>query len=281
MTKVYISTSCVSYKHAIDSVIALTGTTKLIELSGGTKYQSDSLTLLKTAKEGLCLGFLLHSYFPPPKSDFVLNFADCSTGTHDFICTSMRYVSELCIPYFSVHAGYKQSFTFSNELLINGNGRFSLEDIGQNIAWFRQKFPETPLALENLYPNNLNLDSCFATTVAEIEQILNYDSNLLLLLDLGHLKISANLLDFDFNDAVDYLFFRYAQRIVEVHLSENEAVYDDHNIITKDSEQYCLLQKHKETILRNNTNLTIEARGKDFAMLQDSYNLVKSLFEEE
>ncbi|NTU73328.1 hypothetical protein HGB07_04130 [Candidatus Roizmanbacteria bacterium] len=281
MSKVFISTSCVAKDHIIDSVNTLSKITQYIELSGGSKHQSDSLGLLKAAQVKSELTFLLHSYFPPPKSDFVLNFADSSAETRDFICSSMKYVKGLRVPYFSVHAGYKHTFIFENELLIKGKDHFLSGDIANNIRWFRQAFPDIPLALENLYPNDRNLDSCFATSVAEIEQILNYDVGVLLLLDLGHLKISANLLGFDFNDAVDYLFSRYSQRIVELHLSENESVYDDHDIISKHSGQYSILKKHRETIIGNNINLTIEARGKDLVILQESYNLVRSIFEEE
>lgn len=281
MSKVFISTSCVKSEHIIDSVGVISGLTHHIELSGGTKFQPNSLECLKLAQGESGLEYLLHSYFPPPESDFVLNFADGSSVTRNFISESMRYVQELRIPYFSVHAGYKQSFTFKNELLINGRDRFLLEDIGNNVAWFRQTFPNTPLALENLYPNDKNHDSCFATSADEIEKILEFDHSLLLLLDLGHLKISANLLDFDFNDAVGYLFSRFSQRIVELHLSENESIYDDHDIISEHSDQYSILNKHRETIIRNNINLTIEARGKNLAVLQESYDLVRSIFEEE
>lgn len=281
MSNVFISTSCVTNEHIVDSVRALSKITRYIELSGGSRYQCDSLDLLKEAQDKSGIEFLLHSYFPPPNSDFVLNFADSSLETRDFISESIRYVRELKVPYFSVHAGYKQSFIFENELLINGKNHFSLKDIATNIKWFSQTFPEIPLALENLYPNNRNPDSCFATSVNEIELILNFDDNLLFLLDLGHLKISANLLDFDFNDAVDYLFSKYSHRIVELHLSENDSVYDDHNSITEHSRQFNVLQKYKEIILNNSINLTIEARGKDLALLQESYNLVRSIFKEE
>lgn len=97
---------------------------------------------------------------------------------------------------------------------------------------------------------------------SEIKQILFFDNSFLLLLDLEHLKIFTNHFEFDFCDAVEYLFFRYAQRIVEVHPSENESVYDDHGIITEHSDQYGILMKYRETILRNNINLTIEAGAK-------------------
>lgn len=280
MIKVFLSTSCVKCNHVIDSVRVLAGITKNIELSGGTKHQPDSFALLKSVKEELGLDFLLHSYFPPPESDFILNFADVSLKTRDFICASVQFVDGLATPYYSVHAGYKRSFSFENELLVNGNGHYSLDGIAKNIEWFRQKFPDTPLALENLYPNNRNLDSCFATSVAEIEQILNFDDQVFLLLDFGHLKISAHLLNFDFFDAVELLFSKYGNRIVELHLSENNSVFDCHDILTETSDQFVLLQKYREAIVKNNINLTLEARGKDLAKIQKNYNLIRSLFEE-
>jgi len=49
MSKVFISTSCVSNDHIIDSVGTLSSMTKYIELSGDSSFKSDSLELLKAA----------------------------------------------------------------------------------------------------------------------------------------------------------------------------------------------------------------------------------------
>jgi hypothetical protein len=281
MSRVYLSTSCIKSDRIDDAVRRLASITRHIELSGGSRYRAGSLALLRSAKAELGLDFLLHGYFPPPPTDFVLNFADGSAATRQFVARAIRHLLALEVPYYSVHAGFKQNFRFEGELLVDGEGSFCLDDIGANLRWFRRGFPQVPLAIENLYPNNGNVDSCFATTVEEIDRILDYDGQTLLLLDLGHLQISAHHLGFDWQAAANDLISRHAGRIVEIHLTENAGVHDDHDLISAGSPQYHWLQQHKETMARYHIRLTIEARGKDLAALAGSYALVRSIIEEE
>lgn len=281
MTRVYLSSSCVATNDVVYAIQLLSTITSHIELSGGSRHQSGGRESCEKLRETLMLHYLLHNYFPPPPVDFVLNFADDSSSTRAFVRKAVTWIKALDVPYYSIHAGYKKNFNFKNELLVNGNGGFSVEGIGRNILWFKESFPEVPLAIENLYPNNANLDSCFATSVAEIEYILGLDPTILLLLDLGHLKISGHYLGFDFSDAVDFLFSRYPKRIRELHISENANVIDDHGLITPNSDQYRILSKHKHTIIRNGINVTIEARNAELLELRRSYDLIRSLFWEE
>lgn len=64
------------------------------------------------------------------------------------------------------------------------------------------------------------------------------------LLDLGHLKVSAQLMGFQFTPAVNSLFNRYDNRIVELHLSENNGIIDDHLPISAGSIQYALSREN-------------------------------------
>lgn len=266
----YISSSCIKNDDILESVQQLKVITKNIELSGGSKKNNNLFDTIVNLKEAEGCNFLVHSYFPPPKEDFVVNFADTSRKTRDFITDSMKYVDRLNIPYYSIHAGFKKDFNIKNEILIDGVGAFKVENIKENISWYYDNF-DKKIALENLYPNNQN-ETCFGGHINEIVDILNFDSRVYLLLDLGHLKLASRSYGFNYLEAVKLLFKKYSTRILEIHLSENNGLLDDHNIIHTDSVQYMIVDKYKKIIKENNMNLTIEARGFTINELTLCYN---------
>jgi len=125
----------------MDSVAALSQITKNIELSGGTAYFDGDLTsnLKKLQSDGF--NFLVHGYFPPPKEHFLLNFADTSDKTRDFVTTSALLCGELGIEYYSTHAGFVSDFTIGKTENLEGGGD-SFEDTGivKNTEWFFETF---------------------------------------------------------------------------------------------------------------------------------------------
>ena len=192
----YLSSACIKNDNILKAIDEIGVITSNIELSGGSRIRDGLLKELKAAKENYGLNFLVHSYFPPPEVDFVLNFADISNKTRAFIDESMRYVEYFNIPYYSIHAGFKKDFSIKDELLINGENGFLIDNIGDNISWFYSKYTQK-LALENLFPNN-QAETCFASHIDEIIEILDLDERVFLLLDLGHLKIASKFYGFDY-----------------------------------------------------------------------------------
>jgi len=273
----YISTSALKRKSIIDSVNDLLKITSNIELSGGTQYQKNLLESLVALKKSKKINFILHSYFPPPKDSFVLNFADESEKTRNFITLAMKYIKALDIDYYSIHSGFKQRYKFDNELLIDGESSFKKKSILNNINWFYTLYPKYKIALENLFPNNKNLNCCFMMSIDSISEILDSDKRIYLLLDLGHLKISSNYFKFDYLDAVDILFSKYSHRILEIHLSENSGLKDEHLDITKESTQCLVIEKYRDLINKNRINVVIESRINDLDKLKTSYYLFKSI----
>jgi len=276
----YISTSSIKNVNIIKVINQLKTITNNIELSGGTKIQKNMLYDISELNNKYDnLNFLVHSYFPPPVDDFVLNFADKSSQTRTFIAESMKYVKELDVLYYSVHAGFKKDFKIKNEILEDGRGSFVIENIKENIDWFYDNYTEK-LALENLFPNGQN-ETCFASHIDEIIELLELDNRVFLLLDLGHLKISARFYKFNYLEAVNLLFDKYSNRILEIHLSENNGIEDNHYIIESDSIQYMVLEKFRKNIINNNINLVIEARGYSIDELNKCYNLLNKIIGEE
>jgi len=243
----YISSACIKNDSILKTINQLKTITNNIELSGGTKIQKNMFNHILELKNNK-LDFLVHSYFPPPVDDFVLNFADTSSQTRTFIINSMKYVKNLDISYYSVHAGFKKDFKIKNEILEDGKGSFAVESIKENVDWFCDNYTE-----QN--------ETCFASHIDEIVELLGLDKRIFLLLDLGHLKISSRFYKFNYLEAVNLLFEKYSNRILEIHLSENDGVEDSHFIIQSYSIQYMILEKFRKNIIDNNINLVIEARG--------------------
>lgn len=274
----YISSASIKNNSIFETINQLKTITNNIELSGGTKIQEDMLENISKLKNKK-FNFLVHSYFPPPINDFVLNFADTSKKTRAFITESMKYVKELDIPYYSVHAGFKRDFKIKNELLIDGKSSFLMENIINNISWFCDSYTEK-IALENLFPNGQK-ETCFVSHINEIVELLELDRRVFLLLDLGHLKISSRFYKFNYLEAVNLLFNKYSDRILEIHLSENNGMEDNHYIIQSDSIQYMILEKFRKNIIDNNINLVIEARGYSIEELNQCYDLLNKIKGEE
>ncbi len=273
--KLFLSTSCVKNKSVIDIVGKLSEITLNIELSGGSQYETGLLDKLVKMKKEKRLNFLIHSYFPPPENHFVLNFADTSKKTREFIREAVRYIKTLDIEYYSVHAGLKRDFKFQNELLHSPDGKhYSLEDLYKNVKWFRKEFPGIKLVLENSYPNYLDTVTSFLTHIDEITEFLEKDENSYLLLDLGHLKVSSTILGFNYLNAVELIFEKYIDRVLEIHLSENQGKSDDHEIVYPNSVQYMLIKDHCDLIRKKNINVTIEARSYLVENIQESFTLI-------
>ncbi|MBI5235171.1 MAG: hypothetical protein HY886_02850 [Deltaproteobacteria bacterium] len=274
---VYVSTASVRTNDVAQAAFALsTSGITSIELSGGGAFDARLLEKLVRLKHEAVIDFLVHGYFPPPSEPFILNFADTGDRTRRFITGSLSFVSALDAPYYSIHAGFKKEFAFSNELLYETKGarRFSLSGIDENILWFKRAHPGMRLVIENLYPNNKNMEACFLMHIDEITSFMGARPDARLLLDLGHLYVSAALLGFDFQGAVDRLFTDYAGRIAEIHLSENHGEADDHLLLCKDSRQLGIVKEMSGIIRENGVRLTIEGRGATMKDVLKSHALV-------
>lgn len=273
---VYISSSAIRTDDPVEAISLLLPLTTNIELTGGCAYDERLLPQLVASKTANKVNLLLHNYFPPPREHFVLNFADTGRLTRDFITRAMEYVLALNVPYYSVHAGFRGDFVADGHGLLQkqSDRTFTWEGIRDNVSWFRSKWPHTPLVLENIYPNNRNTACAFMMSDAEIGELLDRIPEIFLLLDLGHLQVSAQLMGFDFSAAVATLFRRFGRRIMELHLSENHGLADDHLPIYPGSPQQQIVREYAEFIRNQAIRVTIETRASMPLEIANSYELI-------
>ena len=280
---IYVSTACLKKTKIKESIeeLARNGF-KNIELSGGTKYYKEYKKDLLFLRDKYNLNYILHNYFPPPPNDFILNLAslndDIFKKTLKHYEKSIRLSEELGLKKYGFHAGYYIDF--------------SLEEIGKNISntevcnkdkaikrfcegynCLKEKAGNIELYIENnaLSYSNIqtfqNIQPFMLTNFndyLELKEFIDFK----LLLDLAHLKVSANSLNIDIDEQLKNLI-PISQYI---HLSDNDGLHDQHKHILKKSNLINILSKYDFT----DKVITLEIYD-SLEKLKESFELVQAI----
>ena len=246
--EVYLSTGAFGTKALTEILeICLRRGFRYLELSSGTLYHESMKRSLLAAMPKI--QFLVHNYFPTPERPFVLNLASGDAQTLSRSREHCRKAVDLCVelkaPFYSVHAG----FCFNAAPAHLGRRQTELERIPKDYA--ENIFIESLQSLADyaansniqiFFENNVlapfNLtdgknDLLLAVTPEETLGILEKTRrrNVKLLLDVGHLKVSAVSLGFDAEAAVRAML----GEIAAVHLSDNDGFSDSNQGIKENS----------------------------------------------
>lgn len=281
---IYISSACVKNNN-IAEIIGLLAENgiKSIELSGGTDYYEGIESDLKMLKERYGLTYACHAYFPPPKEPFVVNLASCNSRIyeqsieHYTQCIAM--LKRMDCKVLSVHAGFMveigvdeighslKSRTIYDEDEAYDRFCSAYENISEQC-----KANGIELFLENNVlsaENHTRFGYCNCLMMTDYASIMRMKEQLEfnLLLDLGHLHVSAKTLGLDFQTECEKLK-EYARWI---HLSENNGIFDEHKPLKADSE----ILKEFNRMYISGMNVTLETTGRINEILQ-SMQLVQS-----
>ena len=243
---IFISTGGIREKSASETAIELfQHGIPAVELSGGAysaTYESDLLALRSD------LVLQVHNYFPPPSQPFVFNLASSDPAVTErsvqHVRQAMRLVVSLGRPIYSFHAGFRINPQVTE--LGQPLGRRVLRDRPSALEQFSEKVlllaeearrEGVTLLVENNVLNAVNLatfgeDPLLLTHPDEIVAFMRrMPSNVGLLLDVAHLKVSAKSLGFD-PLAAHALVKPWIQGY---HLSDNDGTEDSNEIVTPDS----------------------------------------------
>jgi sugar phosphate isomerase/epimerase len=209
-----------------------------IELSAGTVRPDFRKRLKQLNTEA---NLMLHNYFPPANDPLVLNLAsldnEIANRSIDFYRELIRLSASISSRYVGIHAGLlldpkvnelgkviKPKELFPRDQALNlFYGRIeALSRYASNL--------EVRLLVENNILSKGNFDThgknilLLADEVEIAEFMTSLGGKLGLLLDVGHLKVSSNTLQFDLVNA-----FQLLEKFTEgYHLSENLGESDDH-----------------------------------------------------
>ena len=280
---IYLSTSCLKHSNIKHSVQELADNGfRNIELSGGTDYYPGFADDLLELKEKYGLNYLCHNYFPPPKEHFVINLAslndDVYRKTFEHLSGAIALSKKLGAKKFGFHAG------FFIDISINELGKKITKGALFNESQAILRFIDGFKALQQLagdlalyVENNVFSSSNFQTyngeplfmlcTYADYKALKEaIDFNLLL--DVAHLKVSANTLKLDFDTELSNML---AQSDF-IHVSDNDALHDLNFSLDKNSPLAALLKAHDLT----GKNFTLEIYD-SMPKIQSSYEVLKDI----
>lgn len=223
-----------------------------IELGAGVTVSED--WLFRILHNDGC--FLIHNYFPPPVESFVLNLASPDEMVRrrslDVVCQAIHLTAELKAPFYSVHAG------FITDPIGFGTTNFVFPDPAspteKELAFGR--FVESlKIALDVadkcdidlLVENNVCTDDLkgklLLQTAEEFQELFQAisSSNLLVLLDTGHLNVTAHTFNFHQTAFVEQI----APFVGAFHIHDNDGTSDFHRPPLPDSWIINVLKQEK------------------------------------
>lgn len=246
MKHVYASTGGFPTLKASQSVEILTQAgLRAIELSGGLPDQD---WLQSISSKTYDHQFLLHNYFPSPEKPFVLNLAalnpENARSSFDHCHQALRLTQQISAKYFSVHAGFL--IDINPEELGKPISQRKLQDRERSLQVFIERLHQlsdiaTDCDVDILLENNVltagnhssfGVNPLLMVDSNECEIIMKQTpSNVNLLIDVGHLKVSAKTLGFEVKDFLK----RCDPWIRAYHLSENDGLTDSNQAFTNQS----------------------------------------------
>ncbi len=186
---------------------------------------------------------LAHNYFYPPEIPFVLNLSDPDADNRarslEYVYAMIEFCAEFNIPAFSVHSGFACSMTihhFSKPISMlpacELAHAYELFAASLEKALARARDNGVALLVENnvLTADNLSDGKNLHLLLSNGREIVSFferfglESGLGLLLDLGHLKVSASSLELPFEEEVALV----APFVRQVHIHDNNGVVDQH-----------------------------------------------------
>ncbi|MBQ3163249.1 MAG: TIM barrel protein [Lachnospiraceae bacterium] len=267
---IYVSSACLKNNYISETVqqLAQNGI-RNIELSGGTKYYSGFETDLKDLKEKYGLNYVCHAYFPPHKKDIVVNLASCDDEVyinsikHYEEC--LEFLKRLEIDTLSIHAGFMVEIgtdeigkKLSATKIYNEKKAYDRFVSGYQHIQKLCKENGIEVYLENnvlsrenyqVFGNNNYFMMTDSKTICEMRERLDFE----LLLDYGHLYVSANTLGIDYEKECMQL----EKEAKWFHLSDNDGIKDQHLPLNEESE---IVKQIRRLDIRNK-RVTLETSG--------------------
>jgi len=251
---IYVSSACSKQKSISLAVKELADHGfKNIELSGGTQYDDHYETQLLELKEAYDLNYLIHNYFPPPQIPFILNLASLDNSIFQKSLDHLRTALDLTRSFgenkFGFHAGFfvdrpvgeigrkfGKSDLYDQEKAIN---RFV-----DGVGCLQNEFKGIELYIENNCYSASNYQVYGSNPPFMLLDFQDYQSlkgeiEFKLLLDIGHLLVTANTCHLDFDREFQGMF----ENSDYIHISDNDALHDQNLGLTEESRLLQMLNR--------------------------------------
>jgi len=279
---IYVSSACSKQKLIGPAVKELVGQGfKNIELTGGTTYYDAYESDLLELKKQYDLNFLVHNYFPPPKDPFILNLASLDRDIYDKSLDHLKKALRLTRLFGGKQFGFHAGFFVDRPVDEIGRkfGKSDLYDKEKALKNFidgfqilKDEFKDIDLYIENncysesnykVYGGKIPFMLLCVNDVIELREKIDFS----LLLDTGHLMVSANTFHFDFKKEFQKMF----EVSNYIHISNNDQKHDQNIGLTDENELFHILNNCQW----ENKTVTLEIYEGSKA-LENTYEIVSS-----
>jgi sugar phosphate isomerase/epimerase len=276
---IYTSTTCLKHPKKIINVLKEYEKAGIKNVELGSVHSYFNISELKNFN----FNFLIHNYFPPPKTPFNFNLASQNNSIRkkslDLAKKSIDLCRQIDSPLYTFHGGFtvdpqklgvkftrEKIFPKSKSILTFITSLFELVDFAKSNG--------IKLAMEPNVVQKFNLirnknELLLFAELDEIEILFKFFKNneLGILLDLGHTSVTSHWLHFNKNNFVKKL----QDRISAVHISNNDGLHDQHKSLTKNCWQVKKLPfSPKIPIILESMNLTIDQIKQNLQLIKNS-----------
>lgn len=207
-----------------------------LEFSSNIKHQANLVEIYRSAN----LKKIIHNYFPAPYNPFVLNLASSNNEIREMSIRHCKQGIDLAKEssenIFSVHAGFcidpyaselGKKINYSTNYNKVLHFQYFLNSLNELLEYSSQT--GVTLLIENNVISKVNLLNqtnpllcCSSSEIINIMEEIN-NTNLMLLLDTAHLKVSCNTLNLN----LEYEIEKLLPYIGAVHHSDNNGFVDN------------------------------------------------------
>ncbi len=279
---IYISSACSKQKFINHAIIELVENGfKNIELTGGTQYYSNYEKDLLKLKAKYGLNFLVHNYFPPSEKPFILNLASLDKTIYENSLKHLKKALDLTRLFGGNKFGFHAGFFVDRPVEELGKkfGRSDLYDRGKALQNFingfhflKDEFKDISLYIENNCYSASNYKVYGTKTPFMLLNFKEYRDlrkkiDFKLLLDVGHLLVSASTSGADYKKEFQNMF----EVSDYIHISGNDFMHDENLGLVEKSK---LVENLKNCNWENKT-VTLEVYESLDALI-DTYSIVSS-----
>ena len=213
-----------------------------VEISSGHSPDEDSWNAIVRYAEKHKASILLHNHAPPEPGGLLINLANPDPAARDevigFLKSRIRMTEELGYDYYSFHAGYRVPYRFGvrsyppDQRIARGH---ALEIFAQGLqeVLTHAEARGVHIGVENHVAEKGNEDNLILYDADDFRVLFESAQSeyLHLHLDVGHLKVTGQSIDFDRRDFIQ----QFRDRIIGAHLHDNDGLKDTHEGFTEDS----------------------------------------------
>jgi len=277
---IYLSTGYFQ-KYNFNSMINLFKKNKInnIEFSGGKYDKNIKKKLTKLSKKKY--SFIFHNYFPVPKKPFIINLSSSNAKIQKRSINHFKKMIRLAQHYkiknISIHAGFLINFNKNSFKILSKkdyqfiNKKFAEKKFLDSLLELSKysKSKNISILVENnvITKNNFLLFKKNPFLFTDSKNIVKFlkktPSNVGLLMDTGHFKVSCKTLGLNINKE----YAKVYKFIKGYHLSDNNGIIDSNNSF---NEKAWWFKKFK----KNLDYYSIEVYSNDFKILKKQISLV-------